>query len=66
MRKLGMEDPGTENSMKPEYTVVWNNLGDQRYLSVECDTPRAPVQPEKRGQRPEQLDALKTELIRAA
>ena len=52
--------------MKPEYTVVWNNLGDQPYLSVERDTPRAPVQPEKRGAGSRDMQGLVLAALRSA
>ena len=52
--------------MKPEYTVVWNGLGHQRYLSVERDTPRAPVQPEKRGAGSRDMQGLVLAALRSA
>lgn len=52
--------------MKPEYTVVWNGLGHQRYLSVERDTPRAPVQPEKRGAGSRDMQGLVLAALRLA
>lgn len=52
--------------MKPEYTVVWNGLGDQRYLSVERDTPRAPIIPEKRGAGSRDMQGLVLAALRLA
>lgn len=47
------------------YVVVWNGRGDDRYLFVQRDVVREPVQPEKRGVASRDIQGLVIAALRA-
>jgi hypothetical protein len=51
---------------KPAYTVVWNGVGDQRYLSTERDAVRVADPLKKRGAGSRDMQGLVLAALRAA
>ena len=49
-----------------DYTVVWNGVGDQRYLSTERDTVRVAVPLEKRGAEARDMQGIVLAALRTA
>lgn len=48
------------------YVVVWDGRGDNRYLFVERDVVREPVQPEKRGVASRDIQGIVLAALRAS
>lgn len=49
-----------------DYTVVWNGVGDQRYLSTERDTVRVATPLEKRGAVARDMQGIVLAALRTA